>query len=152
MHLTSSAFRDGETIPRRYTCDGDNISPPFSWTAAPKGTRSFALICDDPDAPRGTWHHWAIFDIPADRSELAEHISRADRAGGMHQAQNDFRRTGYDGPCPPHGHGPHRYHFRLIALSVDVLRVDSHSSCVEVAAAAERHALAEAELTGLYAR
>lgn len=151
MQLTSSAFQDGDPIPRRFTGDGDNISPPLSWTAPPKGTKSFVLLCEDPDAPGGTWHHWAIFDIPGDRRRLAESFPRRDLEG-LHQAQNDFHRAGYDGPCPPRGHGAHHYHFRLIALSVDHLELRGRPSCADVAAAVDGHTLAVAELTGTYVR
>lgn len=152
MELTSGSFSDGDFIPRRYTCDGDNVSPALSWADPPQGTRSFALFCDDPDAPGRTWHHWAIFDIPAEERGLAEHMPRASGRNGKYQAQNDFHRTGYDGPCPPRGHKPHRYRFRLMALSIDRLPCDSHSSCATVASAAQAHALAIAEITGLYGR
>lgn len=152
MQLNSSAFRDGDTIPRRYTCDGDNISPPLSWTGAPKGTKSFAVLCEDPDAPGRTWHHWAIYDIPHDQHGLPERVGRSDGADGSHQARNDFHKAGYDGPCPPPGHGPHRYRFRLVALSVEHLPLQKGSSYTAVATDVKNHALATAELTGVYAR
>ncbi len=152
MQLSSSAFLDGETIPRRYTCDGDNVSPPLSWSAPPKGTKSFAVLCEDPDAPGRSWHHWAIYDIPQERQSLAEHVVRSDGPDGSHQARNDFHKAGYDGPCPPLGHGPHRYKFRLVALSVEHLPLQKGSSCEAVSAAVKNHTLATADLTGLYAR
>jgi Raf kinase inhibitor-like YbhB/YbcL family protein len=105
MELASSAFADGSAIPRRFTCDGDNLSPPLQWSGAPAGTRSFVLLCDDPDAPSGTWHHWAAYDIPPTAVELAVGAAQDKK---MKQAVNDFRKPGYGGPCPPHGHGPHR--------------------------------------------
>jgi hypothetical protein len=150
MQLTSSALSPGESIPRRYTCDGDDVSPPFQWDEPPAGTRSFALLCDDPDAPAGTWHHWAAYDIPPDWSALAEGASRD--APELKQAINDFRRPGYGGPCPPHGHGPHRYHFRLLALSVDRLPLRKGAACRDVERAARKHLLAEAVLVGMYQR
>lgn len=152
MELISAAFRDGETIPQRYTCDGENISPPLTWTTGPGATRSFALVCDDPDAPRGTWHHWAIFDIPADWRGLAEHLARKDHPDGPKQAKNDFHKSGYDGPCPPPGHGSHRYRFRLMALSVPHLPLKAQDSCAAVKIAAQKYALAQAELVGHYGR
>ncbi len=152
MQLTSNAFHDGSPIPRRFTGDEDNISPPLSWTAPPKGTKSLALVCEDPDAPGGIWHHWAIFDIPADRRSLPESVQRGANVDGVHQAQNDFHRTGYDGPYPPRGHDPHHYQFRLIALSVDKLALEGQPSCAAVASAAASHTLTVAELTGTYAR
>ena len=101
MRLTSSAFPDGGVIPRRFTCDGEDISPPLAWSDVPPGARSFALLCDDPDAPASTWHHWAIYDIPANRAELAEDADRRAAQEGFKQGINDFHRPGYGGPCPP---------------------------------------------------
>ena len=113
MKLVSSAFADGAAIPRRFTCDGENLSPPLQWSGAPAGTRSFVLLCDDPDAPAGTWHHWAVYDVPPVLTDLADGAALNMK---MKQAVNDFRKVGYGGPCPPRGHGPHHYHFRLLAL------------------------------------
>jgi hypothetical protein len=152
MQLNSSAFIEGSTIPQRYTGDGENISPPLSWSGSPSGTKSFALICDDPDAPGKTWSHWAMYDIPPERLALGQHVPRCDATSGPYQARNDFHRPGYDGPCPPRGHGAHRYRFRLFALSVDHLKLDAPCSCAAVVKAAEKHKLAVAQLTGLYAR
>jgi Raf kinase inhibitor-like YbhB/YbcL family protein len=150
MRLRSSAFSDGAIIPRRFTCDGEDVSPPLQWSDAPDGTRSFALLCDDPDAPAGTWHHWAIYNVPAAQSELPPSAGR--QQGPFKQSLNDFKRVGYGGPCPPRGHGPHHYHFRLLALSVDHLRVPDRPTCQAVAREAGRHLLAEAVLTGTYER
>jgi Raf kinase inhibitor-like YbhB/YbcL family protein len=152
MQLRSTAFSDGAVIPRRFTCDGENLSPPLEWSGAPSGTRSFALVCDDPDAPSGTFHHWAAYDIPADQAALQEGVSRATRAGAFKQAISDFDRPGYGGPCPPHGHGPHHYQFLIFALSVDHLPVGHKPDCVAVEREARKHAIAEARLTGLYER
>jgi Raf kinase inhibitor-like YbhB/YbcL family protein len=148
MRLSSSAFENGRPIPRRFTCDGEDLSPPLQWSAAPAGVRSFVLLCDDPDAPAGTWHHWAAYDIASDRNALAEGDGRR---SDLKQGVNDFRKSGYGGPCPPRGHGPHRYHFRLLALSVDRLPLKS-PSCAEVEREARRHLLAEAILVGTYER
>jgi Raf kinase inhibitor-like YbhB/YbcL family protein len=109
MKFISSAFDDRAAIPRRFTCDGENLSPPLQWSGTPAGARSFVLLCDDPDAPAGTWHHWAAYDIPPTTTELADDAAQNTK---MKQAVNDFRKVGYGGPCPPHGHGPHHYHFR----------------------------------------
>lgn len=151
MMLGSSAFADRAAIPRRYTCDGENVSPPLEWSGAPAGTRSFALLCDDPDAPAGTWHHWAIYNIPPTKNSLLADAS-AHPGAGWKQAVNDFRRSGYGGPCPPHGHGAHRYHFRLLALSVDRLDLGGDATCRDVAREARKHVLAEAVLIGTYRR
>jgi hypothetical protein len=151
--LTSSAFRDGDAVPVRYACTGENVSPPFRWADAPQGTKSLALVCHDPDAPSGTFHHWAVFDIPPDMSGLAEALPpMPDLPGGLRQAVNDFGNPGYGGPCPPKGHGIHHYHFRLVALDVASLGLPASASCREVAAAAGRHMLAIAELVALFER
>jgi Raf kinase inhibitor-like YbhB/YbcL family protein len=149
MKLVSSAFADGAAIPRRFTCDGANLSPPLQWSSAPEGTRSFVLLCDDPGAPAGTWHHWAAYDIPPTMMELVEGIGQKPN---LKQAVNDFRKTGYGGPCPPHGHGPHHYHFRLLALSTDDLRARPNASCHDVEREARKSTLAEATLVGWYER
>ena len=149
MKLVSSAFDDGAAIPRRFTCDGENLSPPLQWSGAPAGTLSFVLLCDDPDAPAGTWHHWAAYDIPAAVTELA--VDAAQNAK-LKQAVNDFRKVGYGGPCPPHGHGPHHYHFRLLALSTDQLRAKAKASCRDMEREARKYAIAEAILVGWYER
>ncbi|RRI00102.1 YbhB/YbcL family Raf kinase inhibitor-like protein [Mesorhizobium tamadayense] len=152
MQLISNGFADGTTIPRRFTCDGQDLSPPLSWTGAPAGTRSFVLLCDDPDAPTGVWHHWAAYDMAADCVGLAEGAARDPGKQGLKQATNDFRRPGYGGPCPPHRHGPHRYHFRLLALSIDHLPFGNDPSCQGVEREARKHGLAEALLVGIYER
>lgn len=153
LAFTSPSIPDGEFVPARHACTGENVSPPLTWTDAPAGTRSFALLCDDPDAPAGTFHHWAVFDIPANRSALPEGLQASERlANGMRQAVNDFGKPGYGGPCPPKGHGVHHYRFRLVALDVARLDVPAGADCRAVAAALRDHVLAIAELTGLFER
>jgi len=152
VRLSSSAISDGGTIPRRFTCDGEDLSPPFAWSEPPKETRSFALLCDDPDAPGGTFHHWALYDIPADQTGLAEGTDHKAESEGIKRAINDFNRLGYGGPCPPRRHGPHHYRFRLLALSVDHLPPHGAPSCRDVEREARKHILAEASLVGLYER
>ena len=152
MELQSSGFRDGTTIPSRFTCDGQNLSPSLEWSAAPAGTRSFAVLCDDPDAPVGAWHHWAAYDIPADKIRLDEDVARKAAGKGFKQAINDFGKPGYGGPCPPHRHGIHHYYFRLLALSVSRLPLGAEPSCSEVEREARKHVIAEATLVGLYQR
>ena len=149
MKLVSSAFADGAAVPRRFTCDGENLSPPLQWSDAPTGTRSFVLLCDDPDAPAGTWHHWAAYDLPPTVTELA--VGAAQNKN-IKQAVNDFRKTGYGGPCPPRGHGPHHYHFRLLALSTDHLPAQANASCPEIEREARKYTIAEATLVGWYKR
>jgi Raf kinase inhibitor-like YbhB/YbcL family protein len=152
MRLRSSAFSDGGPIPRRFSCDGDDLSPPLQWNDAPAEARSFVVLCDDPDAPSGTWHHWAAYDIPANCIALPEGAGRPACRDGLKQATNDFGRTGYGGPCPPRGHGPHHYHFRLLALSNASLRVQKQPSCRDVEREARKYLIAEAALVGLYER
>lgn len=152
MQLRSHAFRDGAMIPRKYTCDGDDISPPLEWNAAPAGVKSLALFCDDPDAPGGTWHHWAAYDIPADLTSLPEGAAQRSWQRDFKQAINDFEKTGYGGPCPPHNHGLHHYHFRLLALSIDRLPTRKDPTCRDVEREARKHVLAEAILVGVYER
>jgi Raf kinase inhibitor-like YbhB/YbcL family protein len=152
MQLKSTAFSDGGTIPRRFTCDGEGLSPPLHWSDVPAGARSLVLLCDDPDAPARTWHHWASYDIPASQTALPESAGRLGRKAEMKQANNDFGRLGYGGPCPPRGHGAHRYHFRLLALSTDRLAVRKNPSCQDVEREARKHLIAEAILVALYER
>ncbi|SDR57523.1 hypothetical protein SAMN05444161_6621 [Rhizobiales bacterium GAS191] len=152
MRLSSSAFPDGSAIPRRFTCDGEDLSPPLDWSESPPETRSFVLLCDDPDAPSGTWRHWAAYDISATQTTLAEGVAQHAETQGFKQAVNDFHRPGYGGPCPPRGHGPHHYHFRLLALSVDRLAMRKEPSCRDVEREARGHVLTEAILVGVYER
>lgn len=151
MRLRSGAFADGAAIPRRFTCQGEDISPPLEWSEVPAGTKSFALVCDDPDAPGGTWHHWAAYDIPGDRTSLP--LDAGANAGtlGFKQAINDFEKPGYGGPCPPPG-SPHHYHFRLMALSVERLPVRADASCRDVESAARARKVAEATLVAIFRR
>ncbi|MGO8915077.1 MAG: YbhB/YbcL family Raf kinase inhibitor-like protein [Stellaceae bacterium] len=150
MRLTSAAFANGSEIPARFTCDGDNLSPPLAWSGAPSPTRSFAIVCSDPDAPSGVWYHWAALDIRHDVNALEEHCRPGSTA--MRQAINDFGKRGYGGPCPPRGNGRHHYHFTLYALDVEHLDVPASAHCRDVENAARAHALATAELIGVYAR
>ncbi len=149
--LSSAAFHDGGDIPRKFTCDGADVSPELSWTDPPAGTQSFALIADDPDAPVGTWTHWVLFDVPASMHHLPENLSKVDELpGGGRQGRNDFRKIGYGGPCPPLGK-PHRYFFKLYSLSVK-LGLKPGVSKQEVEQAMQAHILGKAELIGKYKR
>lgn len=145
LALESSVFEHGQTIPRRHTCEGDDLSPPLAWTDPPEGTRSLALVCDDPDAPRGTFTHWLAWGLRPGAGELGE------GEAGPVEGCNDFGAVGYRGPCPPRGHGTHRYFFRLYALDAE-LDLASSSSKGEVERALEGHVLAVAELVGTYER
>jgi Raf kinase inhibitor-like YbhB/YbcL family protein len=152
MHLTSPAFLHGEIIPSEFTCDGNNVSPPLRWSDAPEGTKSFVVLCSDPDAPSGVWRHWAAYDIPAYRSELAEGAGRPQAFEDFRHAMNDFRHFGYGGPCPPHHHGVHHYKFHLLALNRADLPIRTHPTCEEVEREAQKYMLAEAMLVGVYQR
>lgn len=151
MRLRSSVFADGSIIPRRLTCEGEDISPPLGWTEVPSDARSFVLLCDDPDAPGGPWHHWAAYDIPSTLTSLPFDAGNNAQRLGFKQAVNDFQKTGYGGPCPPPGE-PHHDHFRLLALSIEKLEVPATPTCAEVERVARKHSLAEATLVGLYRR
>jgi len=150
MEITSQAFTPGSFIPSRHTCDGPNVSPPLSFSGAPPGTKSLALISDDPDAPGGTWVHWVVWNIPAGAPGLKEGVpARDELPDGTRQGTTDFRRIGYGGPCPPSG--THRYSFRLYALDT-TLDLPSSTLKTSLEAAMRGHVLAQAELTGKYAR
>jgi Raf kinase inhibitor-like YbhB/YbcL family protein len=150
--LTSGAFADGTDIPSRFTCDGEDISPPLAWSRAPMPTSSFALVCYDPDAPDRTFYHWAVFDIPGNRTDLHEAFPHGAVAEGARQAINDFGQKRYRGPCPPPGHGVHHYHFELFALPVTQLGLPVGATCLDVFLAVRDRALARATLIGVYSR
>jgi Raf kinase inhibitor-like YbhB/YbcL family protein len=151
LPVTSPAFAEGQPIPARFTCTDQDVSPALAWTGAPTGTRSFALICDDPDAPMGTWVHWVIFNIPADSTGLPEGVPRqATLPDGAVQGRNSWKKTGYGGPCPPPGK-PHRYFFKLYALDA-ALALDADAGSAGVEAAMKGHVLAEGRLMGTYRR
>lgn len=152
LTLLSNAFEQGGNIPKRYTCDGDNISPPLAWSSVPEGTQSFLIVCGDPDAPSGIFHHWAAYDVPADWRRLAEGRGPESLANGFKQAINDFKKPGYAGPCPPRGDRPHSYHFRLSALSESSLPLGPSATCGEVIMQARPHVLEFVELIGFYGR
>jgi len=145
--LILPAFADGGLIPAKFTCEGANVSPELRWNAAPANTHSYVLIVDDPDAPVGVFTHWVLFDITADRLSLAEGASAIGVSG-----KNDFGRAGYGGPCPPRGHGPHRYYFTLYALDVASLKLRAGASRREVETALRGHVLAQAQYMGRYER
>lgn len=150
LTMMSSAFEEGGFIPAQYTCDGKDISPPLKWENAPQGVKSFALICDDPDAPVGTWVHWVIYNIPAQVSQLKEAFPTDEKLpDGTEQGLNDFGNTGYGGPCPPSG--VHRYYFKLYALDT-VIDIEPGITKDELLSAMEGHILAEAKLMGRYKR
>ena len=150
IELMSSAFQHGEMIPSKYTCDGDDISPPLQWANIPGGTMTFALISDDPDAPVGTWVHWVLFNIPSHITKLPENVPPTDTLenGAMHGITN-FGRLGYGGPCPPSG--THRYYFKVYAVDAE-LSLQPGASKKDILEAMEGHILAQGELMGTYKR
>jgi len=150
IKIKSPAFVPGGKIPGKYTCDGMDISPPLAWTSGPEGTKTFALICDDPDAPMGTWVHWVLFNLPADIIELRENVPpERELESGAKQGMNDFRKIGYGGPCPPGG--THRYYFKLYALDTEI-NLEAGATKSELLKAVEGHILAEGQLMGKYER
>jgi Raf kinase inhibitor-like YbhB/YbcL family protein len=151
MILASRDFDDQGAIPPRFTCEGRNLSPELHWDAIPQGARSFALVCEDPDAPGGVWRHWAAYDIAPNVRHLARGAGHAGQQE-FRQAINDFGDEGYGGPCPPKGHGPHRYRFRLMALVVARLDAPGGARCLDVARLAQGHLIDEAVLTGIFER
>lgn len=150
LELRSSAFAAGEAIPQKYACDGDEKSPPLSWSNAPPETRSFALVADDPDAPIGTWVHWVLYNVPAQASSLPEGVSIGPNLPiGGQQGKNGSEQLGYQGPCPPSG--THRYFFKLYALDKP-LKVAPGANKEQLLKAMKGHILAQAELMGLYSK
>jgi Raf kinase inhibitor-like YbhB/YbcL family protein len=150
MKITSAAFEEGGMIPRHYTCEGDDVSPALTWTGVPPEAKSLALICDDPDAPMGTWVHWVLYNLPASVNGLQEAVPpEKELKNGARQGRNDFRKIGYGGPCPPGG--THRYYFKLYALDM-VLSLPAGASKAELVKAMEGHILAQGQLMGKYKR
>jgi Raf kinase inhibitor-like YbhB/YbcL family protein len=150
IKLTSSAFEEGGMIPSKYTCDGQDISPPLTWDDVPANTESIAVICDDPDAPMGTWVHWVLFNLPAEKRELAENVPDDETLpDGTRQGVTDFGSTDYGGPCPPSG--THRYFFKIYALDIpiDIVSIADKETLLEHMAG---HILAEGQLMGKYKR
>lgn len=152
LMIESSAFDDGAAIPSKYTCQGQDVSPPLAWSGVPENARSLVLIVDDPDAPdpktpKMTWVHWVLYNIPPDASGLAEGIASAELPAGTQEGLNDWRRTGYGGPCPPVGR--HRYFHKLYALDTKLEGLRQPTKA-ELEAAMKGHVIARAELVGTY--
>lgn len=150
--LTSGSFQDQGEIPKRHTCEGEDISPPLAWSGAPEGTKSFVLIVDDPDAPdpaapRMTWVHWVLYNLPQEATGLVEGVASTALPSGAREGLNDWKRTGYGGPCPPIGR--HRYFHKLYALDT-ILSDLAHPTKEQLENAMNRHVIARAELVGTY--
>ncbi len=151
LMLSSPTFRAGQPIPMQYTCDGVDMSPPLAWEGVADGVRSLALICDDPDAPGGTWVHWVLFNLPANVAALEAGLAKTGTLpNGARQGRNDFKHLGYGGPCPPPGRA-HHYVFRLYALDAE-MKLPSGATKAELLRAMKGHILAQAELVGIYRR
>lgn len=150
LTVTSTAFRDGETIPTKYTADGANVSPPLSISGVPSGSKSIALICDDPDAPRGTFVHWVLFNWPVREKSIPENVPPVQKlANGAMQGKNDFGRIGYGGPAPPSG--VHRYYFKVYALDIK-LDLKPGSTKQQLEKAMKDHIVGKGQLMGRYGR
>ena len=151
IKISSSAFAEGGLIPPKYACDGQDVSPPLAWDSAPGGTKSVALICDDPDAPMGTFVHWVLYNLPAETTELPEDVPRqAALSDGARQGKNDFGRIGYGGPCPPGG--THRYYFKIYALDAVIDPDRPGLTKANILKAMKGHILGEGQLMGKYTR
>ncbi len=151
FQISTPAFSGGEMIPKKFTCDGPDVSPQLRWKGAPTGTHSFALIMDDPDAPVGTWVHWVLYNLPANTKELPEGVEKQEQLdGGALQGHNDFRKIGYGGPCPPAGK-PHRYYFKLYAVDTKI-NLSAGATKPDLERAMKGHILGEAELMGRFGR
>lgn len=152
LTLTSPDFGPGETIPARFTCDGDNVSPALRWTGVPEAAKELLLVCDDPDAPGGVFHHWAAYGISPRTSFLRSGFGPESIEPGFMQAINDFGKPGYGGPCPPKGDKPHSYHFRLSALREKITSAAPGATCLEIIALSRPHVIEFVELVGFYGR
>lgn len=151
LELKSPAFSNNEFIPKKFSCQGDNVSPALNWDGVPEGTQSIALICDDPDAPMGTWVHWVVYDLPPQARSFLEAVDDSETlADGAKQGKTDFGKVGYGGPCPPPGK-PHRYFFKLYCLDTK-LNLGAGIRKKDLERAMQGHILAEAQLIGLYKR
>jgi len=151
MELKSSAFQNNQDIPSKYTCDGADVSPPLIWNNPPNGSKAFALISDDPDAPASAWVHWVIYDLPGDAKELAEGVpAQESLPNGAKQGLNDFKKAGYGGPCPPRGPA-HRYFFKLYALDRPT-NLKPRATKQQLLDAMKGHIIGEAQLVGKYKR
>lgn len=148
--VRSTSFEEGQSVPRKHTCDGEDVSPPLTWSGVPEGTKSLAVVCDDPDAPAGTWVHWVIYNLPSDAGGLGENVPpRETLPDGARQGKNDFRKIGYNGPCPPGG--THRYFFKVYALD-RLLDLPAGATKAQLVRAMEGHVLAQGSLMGTYSR
>ncbi len=152
MKIESLSFKNGELIPRKYTCEGDDVSPQISWSGFPEKTKSFVLLMDDPDAPGRTFIHWVVYDIPLSVSSLRENFPKIRESEGVKQGVNDFGKIGYGGPCPPKGHGYHRYYIKVYALDVETLGLPPGATKGQVENRMKGHVIAQGYIMGMYIR
>lgn len=154
FRIESPDFREGEDIPREFTCEGDDASPRLKWDSPPEGTKSYLVVAEDPDAPMGTFVHWMVYDLPADTRELSRGTGNGKgiKRDGIKEGLNDFGHTGYGGPCPPKGHGPHRYNFIVKALDIPTLNLPNGAKKSELERAIKGHVLGEAKTMGKFKR
>lgn len=151
LKVTSTAITEGATVPKKYTGDGEDFSPPLAWSVGPAGTKSYAISCEDPDAPGGTWWHWIIFNISPKTQQLGENVPKVSvLAQGVGQGKSDFDKPGYNGPAPPPGK-LHHYEFKVVALDY-VLTLSPQATKESYKKAIKGHVLAEGKLTGTYKR
>ncbi len=151
--LHSSDIMPDDIIPVRFTCEGQDLSPTLTWGSVPEGTKSFTLIMDDPDAPRGTFVHWVLYNLPGNVRGLPINVEKdPELSDGSRQGKNDFGKIGYGGPCPPPGHGPHRYFFTIYALDTTLDHLPPGLSKAEIIAAMTEHVIAQAQLVGRFER
>jgi Raf kinase inhibitor-like YbhB/YbcL family protein len=150
--IKSAAFAAGRRIPDQYTCRGKDRSPPLHWSGTPEGAKSFALICEDPDAPGEVFYHWGVFDLAANRQSIEEGFEDSTSPHEGKTVANDFGTGGYRGPCPPIGHGVHHYHFRLFALSEAELGGPKPRDCRELTTKIRPHVIGTAEIVGMFSR
>ncbi|HYJ91906.1 MAG TPA: YbhB/YbcL family Raf kinase inhibitor-like protein [Pyrinomonadaceae bacterium] len=152
IEITSTAFKEGDDIPTQFTCDGQNISPPLTWSGVPQETQTLALLMNDPDAPNGTFTHWVMYNVPRDLDSLPDSVANNETLdNGARQAKNSFGNIGYGGPCPPPGHGSHRYFFHVYALDTE-LSLNSGATADDFLNAIDGHIIAEGQLMGRYER
>lgn len=152
LELTSDAIHPNQALPTRFSCEGERVSPPLAWKGAPRETAAFVLIVDDPDAPRGTFTHWVLYNLPGDATYLEENIPQVPRLGnGALQGQNDFGGSGYGAPCPPDGDAPHHYRFTLYALDTK-LPLGAGATKKQVLDAMRTHVLDQTQIVGTYQR
>jgi len=152
IEVASPAFSEGSRIPRKYTCDGEDVSPALTWSGVPDGAKAIALISDDPDAPGGTWVHWVLYGLPPDTTKLPENVPTTETlASGARQGNNDFKRVGYGGPCPPQGRGAHRYFFKVYALDTEI-GLGPRATKADLLREIDGHILAQGQLMGAYER